>query len=154
MTGAAWPGFLRDVFTSSVKETGIVLQITPPRRRALLWAAFGIAFGLAYRYLVVQQHWIGHLCDPGSGPWWCGPRTGLILFFQYSGFGILAVLAGALALWRGQGWAVHTALAAGGAGLVLYNAETAGIGFVTGLIAALRPSGAANNKSATGEERL
>lgn len=131
-----------------------MLQITPLRRRALLWAALGIGFGLAYRYLVVQQHWIGHLCDPGNGPWWCGPRTGLILFFQYSGFGILAVLAGAYALWRGQGWAIYTALCAGGAGLVLYNAETAGIGFVTGLIAALRPSGAANNKSATGEERL
>lgn len=131
-----------------------MLQITPLRRRALLWAALGIGFGLAYRYLVVQQHWIGHLCDPGNGPWWCHPRTGLILFFQYSGFGILAVLAGAYALWRGQGWAIYTALCAGGAGLVLYNAETAGIGFVTGLIAALRPSGAANNKSATGEERL
>lgn len=130
-----------------------MLQITPLRRRALLWAVAGIGFGLAYRYLVVQQHWIGHLCDPGNGPWWCGPRTGLILFFQYSGFGILAVLAGAYALWRGQGWAIYTALGAGGAGLVLYNAETAGIGFVMGLIAALRPSGAADNKSVTGEER-
>ncbi|MFN3460197.1 MAG: efflux RND transporter permease subunit, partial [Oceanibaculum sp.] len=76
-----------------------MLQITPSRRRALLWAVAGIAFGLAYRYLVVQQHWIGHLCDPGNGPWWCHPRTGLTLFFQYSGFGILAVLFGFLALW-------------------------------------------------------
>jgi len=130
-----------------------VLQITPLRRRALLWAALGIGFGLAYRYLVVQQHWIGHLCDPGGGPWWCGPRTGLILFFQYSGFGILAVLTGALALWRGHAWAIHTALAAGGAGLVLYNAETAGIGFVMGLVAALRQPAAADDKSITGEEQ-
>lgn len=130
-----------------------MLQITPSRRRALFWAVAGIGFGLAYRYLVVQQHWIGHLCDPGNGPWWCHPRAGLILFFQYSGFGILAVLAGIHALWWGRNWAAYTALAAGGAGLVLYNAETAGIGFVMGLIAALRAPGDPTMKPTEGEER-
>lgn len=112
--------------------------MTPLRWRALAWAAAGIAFGIAYRYLVVQQHWIGHICDAGGGPWWCHARQAIILFFQSSGFGIVALIAGLVALFLRYRSMTMLALFAGGAGLVLYNAETAGIGFVLGLIAALR----------------
>lgn len=112
--------------------------MTPSRWRALAWALAGIGFGLAYRYLVVQQHWIGHICDPGTGPWWCHVRQAVILFFQASGFGILALIGGVIALFLGYPAMIALALFAGSAGLVLYNAETAGMGFVLGLIAALR----------------
>lgn len=97
-----------------------------------------LAAAMAIRYQVVEPASVGLLCDPGTGPWWCGLRAAVVMLFGSGALGLLSLGSGLLAHlldWRGL---AVLALVAGAAGLVLYNADTAAVGFVIGLLRAVR----------------
>ena len=89
----------------------------------LALAAALVAHALRYRF--IEPEALGAACA-SVGPWWCAPRTLLIVATQWNLFGILALAAALLAWlpmlrWRSE--LAHAALVISGAGIVLYNAS-------------------------------
>jgi hypothetical protein len=106
------------------------------------WLVFGgIVLGAAFaaRYLWIEPSTMGLACATLPPPQWCNWREQAILIHQANGWG-LAALAGGIATiilrWR---WTVALGLAAGLAGLVLYNAGLAAVGLLLALLRLLRP---------------
>lgn len=97
-----------------------------------------LALALAARFLMVEPRGASLMCASDQAAWWCPLRSGLVVVFQWWVFGVVSVVAGLVGLiFGGRGWGV-AALLAGAAGLVLYNAEPAAVGFVLGLIVVMR----------------
>jgi hypothetical protein len=97
---------------------------------ALLCAVMAL-LAYAVRYRFVEPEAMGAACER-TQPWWCPVRTGFIVFTQWRGFGWLALgcaVAALIALLAGRvgatRWLAAVALAAGGAGMILYNAAHA-----------------------------
>lgn len=127
---------------------GAPAQTRPPEpgagivmRKALFaWSAIA-AVGLlaaAARYGLVEPAAIAHLCDGGSGPWWCGLRRAVIASFSGYGLGYGALAAGALAVALPRPWIAWTAAALGLAGLILYCFEASAVGFLLGALVLAR----------------
>lgn len=115
----------------------------PDLRLALAAAALAVGAGFAIRFLAIEVHEIGQICDPGTGPWWCVPRQAAVQAFLIGrlgvgALGVAALLAGIGALVQGGRVAILIATALGGLGCVLYNADLAALGLVLALIAAAR----------------
>jgi hypothetical protein len=107
-----------------------------------LWPTLGVvaalAAALALRFYAVEPRAIGFACQALVPPWWCGVRHAFVLSFQWGLWGGVALVLGVLALvGRSRGAAV-AALIAGAAALTLYNPETGAVGFLLGLLSALR----------------
>jgi hypothetical protein len=117
------------------------------RRPGAVWKAWlvplilgGLALGAALvaRFLWIEPSTMGLACAPVPPPWWCGPRTGVILVHQYDGWGLLALGSGLLALlFRWYPMAL-LGLASGLIGLVLYNAGLAAVGLLAALLLIIR----------------
>ena len=114
-------------------------RLAPRQIVVAIAAGLGVlALAMAIRYSLIEPRDMGLACVAVSPPWWCGPRALLVLASTHSVWGLAAIVAGAAGLalrWR---WAAMVAFGAGLAGLVLYDAGTAGPGFLLGLIALLR----------------
>ena len=94
--------------------------------------------GYVVRYGFVEPERMGAACEAGR-PWWCGPRTAFIVFTEWKGFGWLAlVLAALAAFWFARGrdhvLLALAAMAAGGAGMVLYNATHSTVAVIAAVI--------------------
>ena len=111
------------------------------RRRflaGLLLAAAALALGLALRHQLVEPRDVAVLCRAGDAPAWCGVREVLVWCLRQGVFGWLglaAAVAALLARWPGLVW---PALAAGGIGAALYQAEVGAAAVLVALLAALR----------------
>ncbi len=110
----------------------------------LLLCAAAYLVGYAVRYRLVEPEAMGAACERGD-PWWCGLRTGFIMFTQWNGFGwaalALVVLAVAAAVASRPATMRALALAAltiGGFGLILYNATMAAVAVVLALLCLAR----------------
>jgi hypothetical protein len=93
-----------------------------------------VATGVRYRF--IEPEALGAACE-GGGPWWCAPRTLLIVATELGAFGMLALAAAVAALLIGtrrHAYSAHAALLVGGAGLILYNATFSGIAVVLALL--------------------
>jgi len=119
----------------------------PKGRRASLWAAWlvplilggaALALALVMRFLWIEPSSVGLACAPLPPPWWCTPRTGVILVHQWNGWGLTALGAGLLALLFRWYPLALLALVAGLFGLVLYNAGLAAVGLLAGLMLIIR----------------
>jgi hypothetical protein len=114
-----------------------------PRHDLFLWTSIvlvllTLAAAMALRYRVIEPSAVGLVCDPGTGPWWCGARAAVIVLFGSGLIGLASVVTGVLAHVLDRRWLATVALVAGSAGLVLYNADMAAAGFVVGLLRAVR----------------
>lgn len=116
----------------------------PSRFRPLAVIGLAVAAALAanaLRNVVIEPEAMGAACrlvQAEPFPWWCGPRTALIVVTEVGGLGLGALALAALALFISgrRAWAALFAAAAlGGAGLFLYNAYWAGTAL---LVLALR----------------
>lgn len=119
-----------------------------PQRSAVVSGPLGgvvlcaLAFAVArfVRYRIVEPEAMGAACET-DGPAWCPWRTGLVQFTEASGFGWLALAAAAAALAAtiaGKSATARTAaflaLAAGGFGMVLYNATPSAPAVILALV--------------------
>lgn len=114
-------------------------RLTPRRiavGAAVALAALGLA--MAIRYALIEPRDMGLACVEAAQPWWCGPRELLVLASTGNLWGLVALGAGAVGLLLRWRWAATIAYAAGLAGLVLYNAGTAGAGLLLALIGLMR----------------
>lgn len=118
------------------------------------WSAIA-AVGLlaaAARYGLVEPAAVAHLCDGGSGPWWCGLRRAVIATFSGYGLGYGALGTGALAVALPRPWIAWTAAALGLAGLILYCFEASAVGFLLGALVLARTGSSLSSGGDMGSE--
>jgi hypothetical protein len=104
----------------------------------IICAAGVLALAFVLRYLWIEPSAMGLACAALPPPWWCAPRTAVILVHQYNGWGLAALAGGIITLlfrWR---WAAALGLGAGLLGLVLYNTGLAAVGLLLTLLRLLR----------------
>jgi len=126
---------------------GPTVKVTGYRRLATMLGlvALGLGVGFAFRHLVVQVPELAWVCGGAAKPWWCGVREGFIAVLRWQGVGIMAVVAGAVALLRRPAAAAQApvlailAMAAGAAGVLLYAPELSAAGLLLGAFRLVRP---------------
>jgi len=104
----------------------------------VLLMLLGLAFGLYGRYGLIESTPTGLMCQSADPAWYCPLREGLIQFNFWNGWSWVAMTGGILALLFGWRAAIALGLAAGAAGLVLYNAGPAGFGLLLALMRLVR----------------
>jgi len=126
------------------------------RTTVLVATAASLTAALAVRYGLIEPQALGLACKAAQAPWWCLPREAIIQAFHSGALGFVSLACGVAAhvpwpalVGRGLerlGAALDQprlyaalALGLGAAGLVLYNASLAAVGFTLGLIRAVRP---------------
>ena len=125
-----------------MKSTAAALRRLQPLPGVVLAAALSVA-GYVVRYVYVEPERFGIACEK-DGPWWCLPRTALIIFTQWNGFGQLALFLAAVAggVWlRGRNPVplAMMALGVGGAGLFLYNTTLSSLAVVVAVLVLASP---------------
>jgi len=106
----------------------------------MLGVAIALVFAaaLAARFYVIEPRGAELVCSGLDAPGWCPIRTALVPVFGFQVFGVVSLIAGAVAVLRRRAaWGV-LALVFGAAGMVLYNVEMASVGTILGLIAVTR----------------
>jgi len=115
-----------------------------PRAHQVNWLlAIGfLAVGeaLYLRYLAIEYAPVALACQAGLDTWLCATFRLTIALFNHSAFGFLAVIAAALNLLRPSIVLVAVGLAASGFGLVLHNANLAGLAVALLILSLARPA--------------
>jgi len=115
-----------------------------PSARQVNWLlAIGfLAVGQALylRYLAIEYAPVALACQAGLDTWLCATFRLTIALFNHSAFGFLAVIAAALNLLRPSVVLVAVGLAASGFGLVLHNANLAGLAVALLILSLARPA--------------
>ncbi|HEY4404958.1 MAG TPA: hypothetical protein VGN55_09910 [Xanthobacteraceae bacterium] len=82
---------------------------------------------LYLRYLAIEYATVALACQAGLQTWLCATFRLVIILFNHSAFGWVALTAALLNLLRPSVVLVSIALAAAGFGLVLHNADLSGL---------------------------
>lgn len=98
---------------------------------------------LYIRYLAIEHAPVSLACQGGLNTWLCATFRAVIVLYNHSVFGWVAVGAAALNLIRPSIVLVAVALAAAAFGLVLHNANLAGLAVALLLLSLARPAPAA-----------
>jgi hypothetical protein len=114
----------------------------PSFRQALCLAVIAgaaLGYGFIMRYGVIEDSAIGIACGGGLTTWLCASRHTAITLFTPQVFGGVALVAALLNLLRPSIalWAI--ALAAGGVGIVLYNAALSSLAVALLILSLARP---------------
>ena len=109
-------------------------------RRALPWLLLlAVALAAAWlRYGLIESSAIGQQCGAGHVPAWCHWRQVLVLGFLHNVYGIAALAAAALALWRPRLGLAWLAAALGIFALELYCFEAGALALLIGSLRLLR----------------
>jgi hypothetical protein len=98
---------------------------------------------LYLRYLAIEHATVSLACQGGLQTWLCASFRTVIVLYNNSVFGFLALGAAVLNLVRPSIVLVSVALAAAGFGLVLHNAGLAGLAVALLIVSLARPAPAA-----------
>jgi hypothetical protein len=109
----------------------------------LLLALLSLGEALYLRYLAIEYAQVSLACQAGLDTWLCATFRLVIVLFNYSAFGWIALGAALLNLLRPSILLVALALAATAFGLVLHNANLAGIAAALLMLSLARPAPAA-----------
>src|SRR5712671_5732644 len=119
-----------------------------PSPLATLWLSivFLIALGeaLYLRYLAIEYAPVSLACQAGLATWLCATFRLAITLYSHSVFGWVALVAAVLNLVRPSVILMSVALAAAGFGLVLHNADLAGLASALLILSLARPAPAAD----------
>jgi hypothetical protein len=95
---------------------------------------------LYLRYLAIEYGPVALACQAGLQTWLCATFRLVILLFNHTVFGWVALAAALLNLWRPSLVFVSVALAAAGFGLVLHNADLSGLAVALLVVSLARPA--------------
>jgi hypothetical protein len=109
----------------------------------LLLALLSLGEALYLRYLAIEYAQVSLACQAGLDTWLCATFRLVIVLFNYSAFGWVALGAALLNLLRPSILLVAVALAATAFGLVLHNANLAGVAAALLMLSLARPVPAA-----------
>ena len=99
-----------------------------------------LGYALYMRYLAIEMTSVGLTCQAGAQTWLCSTRQWVMALFNNSVFGWVAMAAALLNLIRPSLLLFGIALAAGAAGVVLYNAGLAGLALALLVVSFARPA--------------
>ena len=95
---------------------------------------------LYLRYLAIEYATVALACQAGLQTWLCTTFRLVIILFNHSAFGWIALAAALLNLLRPSIVLVSIALAAAGFGLVLHNADLSGLAVALLVVSLARPA--------------
>lgn len=104
----------------------------------MILALAALGAGFYVRYGLIESTPTGLMCQGSDPAWFCAPRLWVIQFNFLNGWSWAALAGGTLAILFGWRPAIALGIAAGAAGLVLYNAGPAGFGFLLALMRLVR----------------
>jgi hypothetical protein len=109
-------------------------------RRALPWLLLlAVALGAAWlRYGLIEPSEMAQRCGVDHPAWWCAWRQLLVLGFLHNVYGVVALLATALALLWKHPWTAWLAAALGAFALVLYCFQCGALALLLGCLGLLR----------------
>ena len=99
-----------------------------------------LGYALYMRYMAIELTSVGLACQAGAQTWLCATRQFIMTLFNNSVFGWVALAAALLNLIRPSLFLFAIALAAGAAGVVLYNAGLAGLALALLVVSFARPA--------------
>ena len=119
-------------------------RLTPYQVQWLLVVGFvTVGYALYLRYLAIEYAQVSLACQAGLDTWLCATFRLVIVLFNYSVFGWVALGAALLNLLRPSILLVAVTLAATAFGLVLHNANLAGVAAALLMLSLARPVPAA-----------
>jgi hypothetical protein len=98
---------------------------------------------LYLRYLAIEYAQVSLACQGGLDTWLCASFRTAIALYNRGIFGAAALVVALLNLWRPSILLVAIALAASAFGLVLHNADLAGLAIALLILSLARPAPAA-----------
>jgi hypothetical protein len=126
---------------------GMTPSLFLPTARQLNWLLIigfvSLGEALYLRYLAIEYAQVSLACQAGLDTWLCATFRLVIALYNHSVFGWVALAAAALNLLRPSLVLVAVALAATAFGLVLHNANLAGIAAALLMLSLARPAPAA-----------
>lgn len=114
----------------------------PTPRQSLCLAVIAVAaltYGFVVRYRLVEDSSIGIACGTSAATWLCASRRTAIALFTPEVFGFVAFGAALLNLLRPSIVLWALALAASGAGIVLYNVALSALAVALLILSLARP---------------
>jgi hypothetical protein len=102
-----------------------------------------VGYALYLRYLAIEPSTVGLACEAGLNTWLCLTRKTAISLFSHSVFGMIALGVSVLNLVRPSIVLFAIALAAAGAGIVLYNVTLSALAVALLILSLARPVSAA-----------
>jgi hypothetical protein len=109
----------------------------------LLIGLLALGEALYLRYLAIEYAQVSLACQAGLDTWLCATFRLVIILYNHSVFGWIALAAAVLNLIRPSIVLVAVALAAAAFGLVLHNANLAGVAAALLILSLARPAPAA-----------
>ncbi|MEA2938089.1 MAG: hypothetical protein QOC56_1593 [Alphaproteobacteria bacterium] len=109
----------------------------------LIVGFLAVGEALYLRYLAIEHANVALACQAGFRSWLCTTFRAVIVFYEHSVFGWIALGAAFLNLVRPSIVLMSVALAAAGFGLVLHNAGLAGLAVALLILSLARPAPAA-----------
>jgi hypothetical protein len=115
-----------------------------PTARATHWLLIvgflAVGEALYLRYLAIEYAQVSLACQAGLKTWLCASFRVVIALYNHSVFGYVALAAAVLNLVRPSIVLMSIAIAAAGFGLVLHNADLAGLAVALLMLSLARPA--------------
>jgi hypothetical protein len=115
----------------------------PSKRDAAVLAMLALAalaLALFFRHAVIENTPLALSCEAGEESLTCHVRLAVILLFMWNVFGVVAMVAAAIQLWRPNVTAFGIGLVFALLGLVLYNTRLSGLALALLVLSLARPA--------------
>src|SRR5262245_39467197 len=126
--------------STMIMQSQLFLPTARQTNWLLLLALLSLGEALYLRYLAIEYAQVSLACQAGLDTWLCTTFRLVIVLYNYSAFGWIALGAALLNLLRPSILLVAVALAATAFGLVLHNANLAGVAAALLMLSLARPA--------------
>ncbi|MBM3543963.1 MAG: hypothetical protein FJX44_05605 [Alphaproteobacteria bacterium] len=127
---------------AGAKDGDMRLLFLPSRRQAAILAAMALgtlALALFFRYGLIENTPLALACEAGEEGLVCAMRLGVVFLFMWNVFGVAAISAACVQLWRPDVKFFGAGLVFALLGLVLYNTRLSGLAMALLVLSLARP---------------